>query len=56
MIDAAYVNGQSGGAVVNAKGEVVSIVQRANGLFGIGVGAETMRDKLSRYLPKTKTP
>jgi S1-C subfamily serine protease len=52
MIDAGYVSGQSGGAVVNAAGEVVSIVQRASGLVGIGVGAQTIRAKVSRFLPK----
>jgi hypothetical protein len=53
MIDAGYVPGQSGGAVVNAAGEVVSIVQRASGLVGIGIGAEAIRQKVSRFLPKT---
>lgn len=52
MIDAGYVSGQSGGPCINAAGEVVSIVQRASGLVGIGVGAETLRDKAGRYLPK----
>lgn len=52
MVDAAYVSGMSGGPVINAAGEVVSIVQRASGLVGIGVGAETIRDKIGRYLPK----
>lgn len=54
MIDAAFVGGQSGGPCVNAAGEVVSIVQRASNLIGIGVGAETMRDKVGRYIPKPK--
>lgn len=52
MIDAGYVAGQSGGPCINAAGEVVSIVQQASGLVGIGVGAETIRDKVSRYLQK----
>lgn len=52
MIDAGYVSGQSGGPCVNPAGEVVSIVQRANGLVGIGVGAEAIRDRVKRYLPK----
>jgi S1-C subfamily serine protease len=55
MIDAAYVGGQSGGPCINAAGEVVSIVQRASNLIGIGVGAETIRDKVGRYLPKPKS-
>jgi S1-C subfamily serine protease len=54
MIDAAYVGGMSGGPVVNAAGEVVSIVQRASGLIGIGIGAEDIRSKVKRYLPKPK--
>jgi hypothetical protein len=52
MIDAGYVSGQSGGPCINAAGEVVSIVQQASGLVGIGVGAETIRAKAGRYLPK----
>jgi hypothetical protein len=43
----------SGGPVINAKGEVVSIVQRASGLVGIGIGAEAIRNKIARFLPKT---
>jgi S1-C subfamily serine protease len=56
MIDAAYVGGQSGGPVINAAGEIVSIVQRASGLVGIGVGAETIRDKAGKYFEKIKQP
>lgn len=52
MIDAGFVPGQSGGPNVNDKGEVVSIVQQASGLVGIGVGAESLRDKVKRFLPK----
>jgi S1-C subfamily serine protease len=52
MTDAAYVGGQSGGPCVNAAGEVVSIVQRTNGAFGVGVGAERIRGKVGRYLGK----
>jgi S1-C subfamily serine protease len=52
MIDAGYVSGMSGGPVINAKGEVVSIVQRASGLVGIGIGAEAIRSKIARFLPK----
>jgi len=54
MIDAGYVGGQSGGPNINAAGEVVSIVQRANNLLGIGVGAELIRSKVGRYLEKPK--
>lgn len=52
LVDAAFVSGQSGGPIVNAAGEVVSIVQRASGTVGIGVGAETIRSKVGRFLPK----
>lgn len=56
MIDAGYVAGQSGGPCVNPSGEVVSIVQRASGLVGIGIGAEDIRAKIRRYLPKVPKP
>lgn len=52
MIDAGYVGGQSGGPCINTAGEVVSIVQRASGLVGIGVGAERIRSKVGRYIEK----
>jgi S1-C subfamily serine protease len=50
MIDSAFIGGQSGGPVVNDKGEVVMIVQRANDSLGLGVGATTIRDRVERYL------
>ncbi len=53
MIDAAYVPGQSGGPVVNAQGEIVSIVQQANGVLGIGVDAVRIAKSVQRYLPKS---
>lgn len=56
MTDAAFVGGQSGGPAINAAGEVVMIVQRASGLVGIGVGAETIRDRVRRYLEKPAKP
>lgn len=48
-VDSGYVEGQSGGPVVNLKGEVVSIVQRASDKLGIGVGAETIRARMGRF-------
>lgn len=56
MIDAGFVAGQSGGPCINSAGEVVSIVQQASGLVGVGVGAETLRDKVGRYLEKPIKP
>jgi S1-C subfamily serine protease len=53
MIDAAYVPGQSGGPIINSSGEVVSIVQRASNLVGVGIGAEAIRARVGRFLPKT---
>lgn len=52
MIDAGFIGGQSGGPVVNDLGQVVMIVQRGSDSLGIGVGAEVIRDRISRYLPK----
>lgn len=52
VTDAAFVAGQSGGPVINAAGEVVMIVQRASGTFGVGVGAETIHSKIGRYFAK----
>lgn len=49
VVDAPFVPGQSGGPVVNDKGEVVSIVQRTGEGFGIGVGADVIREKVGRY-------
>jgi hypothetical protein len=52
VIDAQYVGGQSGGPCVNTAGEVVSIVQRGGPGVGIGIGVETIKGKIGRYLPK----
>lgn len=51
-LDAAFVGGQSGGPVVNDKGEVVMIVQRASGTVGIGVGASVIRERTGRFWSK----
>lgn len=50
--DAAFVSGQSGGPIVDLAGNVAMIVQRASNTVGIGVGAETMRDKVDKYFEK----
>ena len=44
-----FVPGQSGGPVVNEKGEVVMIVQMGTNIVGLGVGTETIRDKVGRF-------
>jgi S1-C subfamily serine protease len=48
--DSPFVGGQSGGPVVNIKGEVVAIVQRGDGgSTGLGTGAELIRARLGRF-------
>lgn len=54
--DITFVPGMSGGPVVNEKGEVVMMVQRGTSVVGFGVGAETIRDKVGRYLEKPRVP
>jgi S1-C subfamily serine protease len=51
-IDAPFVGGQSGGPVINIAGELVILVQRANPQMGIGMGAEQLRKRIGKYLPK----
>jgi S1-C subfamily serine protease len=51
-LDAAFVGGQSGGPVVDHNGNVVMIVQRASNTVGIGVGADTIRDRIGRFFGK----
>ncbi len=55
VIDAVFVLGQSGGPVIDATGTVVAIVQRGGEGVGLGVGAETIRDKVGRFLQKAST-
>jgi S1-C subfamily serine protease len=52
FVDGAFVGGQSGGPCVNAAGEVVMMVQRTTTSVGIGVGAETIRQRMGRYFEK----
>lgn len=49
MVDAGFMPGQSGGPVVNEKGQLVAIVQRGNEGLGIGVGAEVIKDRVGKY-------
>ena len=49
IIDSSFVPGQSGGPVVNTKGEMVMLVQMGNDIVGLGVGAETLKLKVGKY-------
>lgn len=52
-VDASFTPGQSGGPVLNVKGEVVAIVQRGDGgTLGLGVGADVMRERLGRFFAR----
>lgn len=51
-VDSGYIGGQSGGPVVNAAGEIVSIVQMASDKLGIGAGAELLKDRTGRFWTK----
>lgn len=53
-VDATFVPGQSGGPVVNERGEVVMIVQMGTNVVGLGVGTETIKDKTGRFFTVTK--
>lgn len=52
LVDTAFVGGQSGSAVVNAKGEVVMIVQMATNTVGLGRGIEQIKDRVGKYWQK----
>lgn len=48
--DATFQPGQSGGPVVNDRGEIVAIVQRGDSAtMGVGVGAEMIRERVGRF-------
>lgn len=47
--DTPFIGGMSGGPVVNNRGEIVLIVQRASNAMGIGVGADVIRAAVGRY-------
>jgi S1-C subfamily serine protease len=49
MVDSGFIPGQSGGPLINAQGEIVAVVQRGSDGLGIGVGVDTIRDKVGRY-------
>jgi S1-C subfamily serine protease len=44
--DGAFVHGMSGGPIVNSKGELVGIIQRANEVVGLGCGFQEVKDFL----------
>lgn len=53
--DSPFVGGQSGGPVINIKGEVVAIVQRGDsGSTGLGTGAELIRERVGRFFSAAK--
>lgn len=56
-VDAAFTPGQSGGPILDASGNVVAIVQRGDsGTLGIGVGAETIKERMGRFFESTVAP
>lgn len=53
--DTSFVGGQSGGPVVNIAGEVVMIVQQGDrGTTGLGVGVETIKERMGRFFQGVK--
>jgi S1-C subfamily serine protease len=48
-LDAQFIGGQSGGPVVNDKGELVMIVQRSASGLGIGVGVDVIKNRVGKY-------
>lgn len=57
LTDTNFIGGQSGGPVVNTDGDVVLLVQlgSADG-FGLGVGAETIKDKMGKFFSNEPRP
>lgn len=57
LTDDNFIPGQSGGPVVDEAGDVVMIVQMGSQAgFGLGVGAETIKDKMGRYFEAAARP
>lgn len=52
--DTDFVGGQSGGPVIDQTGAVVMIVQMGTQGVGIGVGVETIRDAVEKFIEETK--
>lgn len=53
-LDATFIEGQSGGPVVNADLEIVMIVQRGSESVGVGIPATTIRARIGRFFAATK--
>lgn len=54
ITDTDFIPGQSGGPVVNDKGELVMIVQAGTQGLGLGVGVETIKKSMGRYFEAVK--
>ena len=54
--DATFVGGMSGSAVVNHKGQIVMMVQRGSNSVGIGVCADTIRERMGRFFITSPAP
>lgn len=57
LTDANFIGGQSGCPAFDLSGNVVMIVQMgSNQGFGLGVGAETIKDKMGRFFEQVAKP
>ena len=59
VVDVTTIRGDSGGPLINARGELVGIVsaiEYSGGYLGSAVALDTVRSFVKAYLPKAKTP